>query len=442
MMKNILENIKFDLYLVLLAGLAFLSYIGYFTDYIMPLFIILALVAVFTKQKIIYIIPIVFFIEMVFRDLNDTSSLVSVYTFAVGALLVLDFVWNRRLVRLGVLTIPLLIFSILGLFTFINSPDYYISFEGWIQTSVLIFIYMFFVNAFDDDETNFSHIAKLFMYLAILITFEMLHFVGTHDLEPIEVIRRRLIDLGGKNLNLVIYANIVAIPLIGYLVLKSKFKVIYMFFGILTALGIFLTLSRSSILTLAVYAALLAPTIMYLEKKKINFIIQGLVFVVLLGIGLLILEQYDLVSDYFATLFARDITYFDDRKELLEVAWEQFKEHPLLGNGGVYISRYYLAELGPISYHNVFAQASTLGILGLGALGYMFYIKTKLVLSKKHDFVWFALILIFVTAFVNGLLQPMYFNSSYMNFIFIIIASIEVYKSSDKDNNKAIKEDN
>ncbi len=407
----------------------------------MPLLIIFGLITVFTRKKVVYLLPIVFFIEMIYRDLNVISNIVSVYTFSVGALLVLDIVWNRRIVKIGVMTYPLGIFSILGLLTFINSPDYLMSFEGWIQTSILITIYVYLVNAFDDDETNFSHIAKLFMYLSMLITFEMIQFIGSQELEPIDVIRRRLINLGDKNLNLLIYANLVSIPLIGYLILKSKLKIIYMFLGLISATGILLTLSRSSIVTLGVYILLIVPLIYFLEKDKKNLIIQGVIFFVILAGILLTLEYYNFVSDYLSTLFARDLTYYDDRYELIEVAWTQFKEYPIFGSGGVYISKYYLELLGPISYHNIFAQTSTLGLLGLGALVYMFYVKTKMIYSKNNDFIWFVLILIYVTAFVNGMVQPMYFNSSYMNFIFIIIASIDVYSNKRTQDNKAIKED-
>lgn len=441
MMKLIPKNLKFDLYLVLLLVLTFLSYLGHFTYIITPILIAFGLIAIFTRQKIIYILPVIFFLEMVFRDLNDISGIVSVYTFSVGALLVLDLVWNRRIVRLGALTPPLIIFSVLGLITFINSPDYFVSFEGWIQIAILIGIYIFLVNAFDDDETNFVNISKLFMYLSVLITFEMISFIISHDLEPILVIQRRLISLGAKNLNLVIYANIISIPLIGYLVLKAKFKIIYMFLGIVSAVGILLTLSRSSILTIGVFIVLIVPLIIYLEKDKKNLLIQGVMFILILSGLLLVLEQSNLVSDYFSTLFGRDLTNYDDRFELIVVAWDKFKEFPIIGSGGVYISKYYLESYGPISYHNIFAQTSTLGILGLGALAYMFYAKTKMIYSKKTEFVWFALIVIYVTAFVNGMLQPMYYNSSYMNFIFIIIASIDAYSNTKKEDNKAIKED-
>ena len=78
-----------------------------------------------------------------------------------------------------------------------------------------------------------------------------------------------------------------------------------------------------------------------------------------------------------------------------------------------------------LNYHNTFAQASTLGFLGIGTLIYLFVLKTKLIFSKKSDFKWIMFVLIYGTAFVNGMLQPMYFFATYMIFIFIIISVYE-----------------
>ncbi|KFZ26123.1 MAG: O-Antigen ligase [Candidatus Izimaplasma bacterium HR2] len=441
MMKNIIENIKFDLYLVLLAVLTFLSYLGYLTDYIIPLFVVVGVFAIFTRKKVIYILPIIFFVQMAFNDLSDDKSLITLYSFFVGALVVIDFIYNRKFVRLGVMTIPLGIFSILAIITAVNTPDLFTTFEGWIQITTVLVVYLYLVNTIDDDEVNFSHIAKIFMYISFLVTVEMLHFVVSHDLEPIEVIRRRLIDLGGVNLNLIIYTNILAIPLMGYVVLKAKVKLPYMLIALISATGILLTLSRSSIFTLAVYVVILVPVILYLEKNRLSLIIQGFIFFLLIAIGLYFLEQQDIVSDYFNTLFARDFGDYDNRFDIWLIAWDKLKEFPIFGSGGLYTSRYFMQDTGIISYHNIFAQASTLGILGIGALIYTFYIKTKMIISRNSDFIWFALILIYITAFVNGFLQPMYFNSAYMNYIFIIIASIEVYSNTKKQDNKDEKED-
>jgi len=47
-------------------------------------------------------------------------------------------------------------------------------------------------------------------------------------------------------------------------------------------------------------------------------------------------------------------------------------------------------------------------------------------LLTKDSYKWFILILLFVTAFINGSLQPMYFYTTYMIYLFMILASIEV----------------
>ena len=164
-----------------------------------------------------------------------------------------------------------------------------------------------------------------------------------------------------------------------------------------------------------------------LEENKMALIIQGLMFIALLSMGLYFLEKDAIVSDYYLTLTERDVMNFDDRIELLKIAWENYKLHPIIGNGGIYSSRVLIGEAGlpSINYHNTIAQASTLGTLGLLTLIFLFYRKTKLLIKSTSNFKWFALILIYVTAFVNGMFQPMYFYTSYMVFTFMILASLE-----------------
>ena len=159
-----------------------------------------------------------------------------------------------------------------------------------------------------------------------------------------------------------------------------------------------------------------------------SLLIQGLIFLAFVSIGLYILESYDIISDYYSILTDRDLTNYDDRLVLLQVAWEQFKMHPIIGSGGIFSSRYHIADAGyaAINYHNTIAQVSALGIFGL--VGFIFLVirKIKLMLLTKDSYKWFILILLFVTAFINGSLQPMYFYTTYMIYLFMILASIEV----------------
>ncbi len=432
-MNELLKKISYDLYLVLLVVLTFLSFIGILTEYLLPLFIVIGLASVFTKRNVLYVLPIAFFMQMSFSDLRDDIKITTIYVSVLAVLIILDIIRNRKITKLGYLFIPLAILSILSIITGINNPEIFTTFAGWIQITSVLGLYFYFINTIENKEENFILMSKLFMYLSLLVTMEMLYYLLTSDLEVIQVIRQRTINLGWENLNIIIYSNIVSIPLIGYLVLKSKVKVPYMILALISLLGIFMTLSRSSILTAGVFVVVLIPLIFILEKDKMSLIFQGLIFIMFVAMGLYFLEQQSIVSDYYESLMNRDLTYFDDRYALLEIAWENFLAHPIIGNGGLYSSRFIIAATGgsAINYHNTIAQASTLGVLGLIGIGYLFYKKTKLILMSQSSFKWFALILIYITAFVNGMLQPMYFYTSYMIFIFLIIACIEVTVETD-----------
>lgn len=437
-MNKIMKNISYDLYLVLLVVLTFLSYIGILTDYLLPLFIVIGLISVFTKRNVLYVLPIAFFMQMSFSDLRDDIRITTIYVIVLTVIIVLDIIRNRKITKKGYLFVPFVILSVLSIITGINNDELFTTFAGWIQITSVMGLYVYFVNTIENKEENFVLLSKLFMYLSLLVTLEMLYFLYTSDLEIIEVIRTRTIDLGWENLNVIIYSNVVAIPLIGYLVLKAKVKVPYMLLSLVSIFGILMTLSRSSIFTLGVFLVVIVPLIFILEKDKMSLFIQGLIFLMFVSMGLYFLEQQSLVSDYYQTLMNRDLSYFDDRLELLMIAWENFKAHPIIGNGGLYSSRFLIADngLNAINYHNTIAQASTLGILGLLAVGYLFYKKTRLIMMSQSNFKWFVLVLIYITAFVNGMLQPMYFYASYMIFIFLIIATIEV----EVDGNKSVIE--
>lgn len=179
----------------------------------------------------------------------------------------------------------------------------------------------------------------------------------------------------------------------------------------------------------------------WIEKEKTKLIIQGLIFLLVFVIGLYIAEKYSLVSEYIDALSSRDLTYFADRLEILKEAMSQFKLHPIFGSGGLYSSRYHLGGNGAVNYHNTIAQASSLGVLGLGVFVWLFVRKTKMILQLNDSFKWFVLILIYVTAFVNGSLQPMYFYTTYMVFIFLVLAVVEVNINPLNKGKIKIKED-
>ncbi len=290
----------------------------------------------------------------------------------------------------------------------------------------MAFIYVYFLNTLKPGEDNYIRISKMFMYLAVLVTAQMLYQVFSQGDLAIEFVSRRRINLEWENLNIIIYVNLVSIPFIGYLITKYKVKLPYILLGLVVVLGIILTLSRSSLLTVGIYGVVLIPLVFYFDKDKMNLIIQSLFGVLVIMIGIYYVEQQGVISDIISAIISRDWTNTENRTELLVVAFEQFKLHPLLGSGGLYSSSIHLQHIGPLNYHNTFAQASSLGLFGLLAFGFLFFRKTKLIMLSKCSFRWFALVMIYITAFVNGMFQPMYFYTTYMIYLIMVLAVIEV----------------
>lgn len=425
-MKVFWENSKFDIFLICTLLLTFFSYTGLITRFYFPIIIVIALVLIILNKGILAIIALALFSQMSFSGMRDNANVTTLYAFGLTGILVLDAIKNRSISKLGVLSIPLLILSFLSILTGLNGISFYATFVGFFNIFSIFLVYAYLVNILEKSPNTYKNLSKMFMYMGMLVTFEMMYFVYQSELLVIDVIQQRSIDLGWENINIIIYANIVSIPFIGYLITQSKYKLHYMLFALINVLGILMTLSRSSILTVGVFIVFLVPIMIYQETQKTSLLIQGLVFLAIASIGFYILEQYDIISDYITTLVDRDLTRYDDRLALLKVAWEHFKEHPIIGSGGIFSSRYHLAHTGSINYHNTIAQTSTLGILGLLAFGYLFFVKTRLVIRMKDPFKYYFLIMLYVTTFVNGSLQPMYYYVTYLFYIFIILASIEV----------------
>lgn len=428
-MKALLKQNIYDMYLILLIVLTFLSFTGPLQPYLMPLLVGIGVLLILAKKSVFYVIPIPFFVQMSFSDLRDNVQVTTTYGIIFFILILFDVVRNRKFTQKGYLIVPLALLTLLSVITHFNGPDLFTTFAGFMQMASVLGLYYYFINTLNKKDDNFRYVAKLMMYMSVLVSLEMMYVIYQSGELATTIIRSRQIDLGWENLNVIIYSNLISIPMIAYLIHKSKIKIIYMFFAAISIVGILLTLSRSSVLSLAIFIAFLVPLMFLISKHRVWLLVQGFIFIVVLGIGVYYTEsKFELISTYVEAMKSRDLTYIEDRVAILKVAWEQFKLHPLFGSGGLYSSRIHLMEagIGALNYHNTMAQISTLGSFGIIGFIYLFYKKTKLIMLSKSSFKWFALLMVYVTTFVNGSLQPMYFYTTYMVFLFLVLATIEV----------------
>jgi len=429
-MMDLFKKYKFDIYLIILSTLTFISYVFNFEYLVVAVFLIVGIYTVVLNKNPLNLIPIVMLSHMGNQNLsNEATTLKTALMVITIVLIVADAIKNRKFTTKGKLFYPFMIFIGLSILTFINSDDYKNTWYGLLQVLRFTATYMYLVNVLRDDKDNFINISKVFLYSSLVVTAEMLYVINDSAEPILNIIRSRQINLGWANLNVIIYPNLVSIPLVAYLVLNAKAKIYYMVLGSFSALGIFLTLSRSSILTLFVYALLLGVLILVFYRKDIKkLILPGIIYVIITGLTMLYFEQDGIISGVINSFLDRDLGRFDDRFVLIERGIELFKEHPLFGFGGLYSSRIHLAEFGIKNYHNTFVQAMTLGVFGLLNLFYFMYEQVRVVVKEKDLFKYFILIMLFGTGIVNGFFQPMYFYADYILFIAIFIALFEVRK--------------
>lgn len=424
---NKFKTFSFDILMVLLVALTFLKYSNQMGNIYYVILVVISLILILFKANIFHLMPVALVTQMSFSDMRDNRDLTIVYGSIVMILLIIDILKNRKINKVGYLTLPLGLLSITAVITMINGISVYSNLVGFFQIFSVLLIYMYFLNTID-RKISYQILGKMFMYLSILVALESIHFVINSDIEIIEIIRMRRLDLGWENLNIIIYVNLLTIPLIAYLITNTKWKLPYMIASVFVIIPIMMTLSRSSIISVAIYIVLLIPLIIILDKHKIQLVIQGLLFVLILTMGLYYLEKDQIVSEYLKTLLDRDFDDFTGRIELIEIAWINFKVHPIIGTGGLFSTRYLISDAGysSINYHNTIAQTMTLGTLGLLSFAFLLFRKVRLLFKSSDNIKWFILILLIVTIFVNGMVQPMYYYTSYMMFLFLILAMIEV----------------
>lgn len=425
-MKVWMQTNKYEIYLVGLSLCTYLSFIGWLDVVIMPLFISIAIAIILLRQDIFYLISLGIFIAMSFSGMRDNVQATTLYTILFTVLIVFDVFYNRTISKVGKLFDPLLVIALVSVITLFNAPSAFIWFAGIINILIVLLLYIYFVNTTNNPEEDYMlKASKMFLYGAVVVTFEMIYFLTTNGEDPLTLITRRQINVGWENINIIIYINIMAIPLLANILLKAKYKAYYMVLGLLAAVGIILTLSRSSVLTLGVFGLYVIIYVILKTDKKVNLLYHSLIVVGIIIIGVVLLEQTSLVSGTLEAFFGREFLAYDSRAELIEEAFYQFKQHFIIGSGGLYSSRYYLEHFGAKNYHNTIAQASTLGILGLSAFVWLFVVKVKMLLEKKNSWTITMFVLLFVTAFINGWVQPMYFYASYMIYLFLLLAIYE-----------------
>ncbi len=423
--KRIILIKEYESYIITISLLTLLSYIFVLDKILFPIFIIIAIYVIYKKGSFMYLLPLGLFIQFSSPEFKFNDFTTIFYILSFVGLVFVDLFRNRKFKKIGKLFDPILILFVLSIAAIWNAPTFEIWLGGIYYVGFSFFAYLYFINATDNNRLNMRKLTKIFLYAGVVITFEMFYVIATSDLELLYMIEHRAIHLGWENINVVIYSNLFGIVLATQLIIDSKFRSYYMILVYICIIGVLLTLSRSSIVTVAVYILFMVPYIIVKSKEKVNLIINGIITAIIIAISIAFMATNGVVNTYIETMVERDFLNYGIRADLIQVAWNEFKSHFVIGSGGVYSSRYYLENYSTNNYHNTIAQVSTLGTLGLLAFIWLFYEKTKMILSKKSSWKWIVFVLVYVTIFINGWFQPMYFYVTFMLYLYALLAVYE-----------------
>jgi hypothetical protein len=434
-----IRKIQLEIYFVFVASISFYFYTHELVSGLMIFYILLMILHALLKFKPIYILVIL--LLSLSSIGHFTSDFLEFTLLALGFLVVL-FAYMIRLPKIKRkkgLKGPIIALYVSSLITFYFTENIIYSIVGVIIVSIGVLLYYFFIGALNKDDDHLKDMTKIYMYVGTYVFVQLMYFVLQSDIDVSTLIRSREISISWENINNIGFQAFVALPLIAYQLTKSKFPFYYMLFFVINFLVTIINLSRSMILSVGLYMIFLIPLVVFItpkKKRKMLFVSAIFLLLIVFFTGYYLEMNGQVITNYLDALFSRDLTDYESRFELLIIAWDLFKEHPIIGYGGIFISNMYLDYM-LVFYHNIFAQVTTMGILGLGSFIYLITNQMRIIHKTNKNVKWFLYIVLVIPSFVNGFFQPHYFYPTYLGFIFSLMAIIEV--QFHEHNDKSIK---
>jgi O-antigen ligase len=279
-----------------------------------------------------------------------------------------------------------------------------------------ILIYFFFYSTFKGDYI--VYLLKIFTSLGILVSIQILLFyVMSEDLEY--VLQYKILDLGWGISNFIATYLIMFIFSTGNFITNNKYRMVWIFVMVFEILMLFLTLSRGGVLAFISVSILLVILMLFKSRIKLSvimgFSISTLVITIFIG----------MYPDLFVNLWNRLTLYgMDDtgRFEIWQTAFDQFLAHPLFGVG-LYSRLINDTYLG-LNHNTILQTAASFGLVGLIALGLMFY-ETIKVFFKNINHEKMILFIALVGANIHGMVDNVFYMPQFMIIFFIIIAVVE-----------------
>ncbi len=387
-----------------------------------PIFIGAIFILLILKKNTMPVVPLLLNPLFMISQTSWSMDSIPTYLYFVPVALILGFLIHviRFRVKLfrGELLIGLALMTAALFLSLINAQ--LIDMTYWFLVIVgifYIFVYFFFVNSIEGDNTQY--LIKLFVILGLLVSVEVfLYYVGVDDV--VTALKNKTINLGWGISNFIATYLVIFISATVYYVKKFKMHIIWaliLFFEI--AMLIF-TLSRGGILAFAVTSILLVVYMFVQYEHKLNLLIN-------LVIGLAILAAIFYWKEaYITTIWDRlktEMLTDSGRFAIWQAAFDKFKAHPLFGVG--LYSRVIDGNYLGLNHNTIIQTAAAFGCVGLLALLVMFIEVLKIFFYKLNHEKAILLIALF-GANIHGMVDNIFYMPQFMIIFFIIIAVVEI----------------
>ena len=360
--------------------------------------ILLLISAILVIQKdILPIIPLLFMAMCVICTSEMPSYMWAISIFAgilTCAVLFHIIFYRNEEYKVGKMFLPLIIFAIAILLGGIGS-----SFEttktGKLMALILmaicpLFISLMMINYADREKSTTKHFAKAAIYFGLLIVIELVLYY----IIRIDFIRENIYSvphLGWGVSNTVATFLLITFPFGFYLFVQEEKRVLsylYLLLGVIEYLAIFLTTSRGALLFGSIEFVFTIIATMFTAKgkrKKEFFIISA----ILLAFGAVIFGIFSKKLIEGIKIIFADKMEDNGRFELYREAISCFFEHPILGVGFGYSGKvkHLIDTMGIYQFHDTLLQMlACLGIVGMLAYVYYFYVKLEIILEQPTNF--------------------------------------------------------
>lgn len=352
------------------------------------------------KRDLLPVVPVLFMLPMIFpREIDPMNYKAAMYfALALPVGLIIHFVRFPVKPHLGKMFFPYLAVSVATLTAGIGS----ISVDGYangllyaVALGLLQFVCYFIVYnyAFPPESVDLKkYLSAILLFTGMLIVAQVLTFYIRQPQKLYAIGDRVSLGWGvGNNFSTIL---LFCVSASFYLARVSKRPFIYILLAAVQYLAIVFSWSRGATLAAAVIFPFFIFFTLFKAKgnaKQLYISFSLIAAILLVAFAFLAEDIIRIIKDILA-----QGTGNSGRTELYTEAWNCFKQNPVFGAGISFDGVYYHKRFFPMYwFHSTFFQIlGSLGIIGLAAYGYMYFMRYKLIIKKD-----FFNILMFVGLF-------------------------------------------